>query len=75
MDCLGSTFSYIGEFSGDENDVLEGSESTYQKLIGLLAKLDDYIKAGSDPNGWQSLTSDGNLNAYRNRFNRILDIN
>lgn len=75
IDCLGSVFSQLGEFSGDENDVLEGSESAYQELIDRLTQLDDYIKAGSDPKGWRSLTSDGNLNAYRDRFNRILDIN
>lgn len=75
IDCLGSAFSRISEFYGDENDVLEGSESAYQELIDLLTELDDYIKAGSGPDGWRALNSDGNLNTYRDRFNRILDIN
>lgn len=75
IDCLGPAFSYIGEFNGDENDVLEGSESAYQELVDLLTELDDYIKAGSGPDGWRALNSDGNLNTYRDRFNRILDIN
>lgn len=76
IDCLGSEFcSCIVEFDGDENGVLEKSELVYQELIDLLTKLDDYIKAGSDPDGWRALTSDGNLSTYCDRFNRILDIN
>lgn len=75
VNCLGGSFTKINVGSIDIDNVYEKSANAYKQLTNRIDNLDNYIYAGTEANGWQSLTSDNNLLPFINRLKTISAIN
>lgn len=77
--CLG--FGLLANKSPSIDSVRNDTKDSYDELILKIDTLDDYIHKGNEVDGWWALanrtatTHDSNLYQYRDRIQRIEDIN